>query len=328
MNKKAERSFFPGTTAPAPSTKRSAPAPTQGALHGLTPQQKEIEAAADAAFRKALVDGALKGDSWRGLIRGGMKATADSIDFFYDAPVRTLFAPQILLGKLYKAKTGDDSYERGARQVRDKIVAANVLPHLISKAYRGLADTSLLDPKHLEPEDFKLAEASGYGGAVAAEAILEMATPAAAQRVLAVAQLPDIITTNGKPVFEALNEAAKENAQSGRNKNIPMLHPIRKPSLMLDADKLVERNQDKKKQRLRRFLAESLIEKEQTEEQNKNKRFDQSLAAGVGGFLGLVGAHQITKRIPALKKKRILRYLINAAAAGGAGYAAWKWMGK
>ena len=64
-----------------------------------------------AAFKEGLRNGVLKGDSVRGLIRGGANGMADTIDYLYDAPTRSAFAPAMLLAKAVTAVTGNPGYE-------------------------------------------------------------------------------------------------------------------------------------------------------------------------------------------------------------------------
>ena len=300
--------------------------------------------AALEGFKEGLVNGVVKGDSFRGLARGALTELADTVDFAADAPARTLFIGPMLAGKAVTKATNNRKVENLIRGMRDGLLSIGNYPvHALTKGYRAVANSSALDPKHLSQEAYDLAVSSGKGGMLAGSLATEMALPGAAVNVLAATQIPDAVTRGAASVDAIRQEqldAVKQ--QDSREAAIDILMSRHKapdgpvvswdpevksfagmPSSVMDiAGQKALMDTPEMKQ----------IQREQIIQDAKDLvKYDRAVAlakqiagASAGGLVGLTAAHQITKRIPVLQKKRVLRYLINMVAATGLGYAGWK----
>lgn len=323
---------------PVPHTGRSAAAPTEGAIPA-TPEQIRSQEAWTEGFKAGLA-GALKGDGFRGLTRGALHETADTLDFIQNAPVRTAFIPPMLIGKGITYTTGNDKAEQGIRKTRNFLNnLLNFSGHQITGSMRQIADTKALDPKHLSQEAYDQSVLAGKGGIMAADLAISGKLPTKALNILAATEIPDAVTQGAaavEPVVKEMRSAARRqaghDAMVGYFKNrtqtpagpfiahVPKLEKnfindlaISEAAMDPEGSEILNRiDQDADTINTQRAIKEL------------KQLAKQTAGAGAGGLIGLTAAHQITRRIPALKKRRILRYLLNAAAAGGLGYAGWK----
>lgn len=345
FQKQADRGFFPGTTMAAPYTGWSSAAPTEGGAPA-TPEQIRSQEAWTEGFKEGLVN-AVKGDAFRGLARGGLREIADTLDFMQDAPVRTAFITPMLLGRGVTYMTGSNKAENGIRKTRNFL--NNILNfggHQITGGLRGVSNAKLLDPKHLSREAYDQAVLAGRGGVVAADLAISGRLPAKALNILAATQLPDAATQGAASVESVIREtrsAAKERAVHAAHSDLfarkykpagpvvewqPDIQNVSGiPTSVMDAAAIEEIKKDPavsaeiRKQRIQDYR--DVIKYDNAVKQLKQTT-KQIGGAGAGGLVGLTAAHQITKRIPVLQKKRILRYLINLLTASGAGYAGWR----
>jgi hypothetical protein len=321
----------------------------------VTPYIDKEKAARDAAalagFKEGLI-GAAKGDGLRGVTRGALQLSADSINEIAEAPVRLAFAPALIGSKAITYTTGNDKIENGIRQTRN--FANNVfnLPtHMWTGGMKQLANSKLLDPKYLSPEAYEGAVDAGKLGVTLADLALASKMPAEAVNATVYPVLADA-ATRGAANFEAgvKQEIKERKAQTSNRASIELLDKLHKkpngPIVDLDSDvktfagkptsvfDIAGIEAAKKDPEAKEVIRQQRIEalKEQIEEDRRLdaiiKSMKQTAGAGIGGLAGLTAAHQITKRIPALKKRKALRYLLNMAAAGGLGYAGWKLAGK
>lgn len=300
--------------------------------------------AALEGFKEGLVNGVVKGDSFKGLTRGALNELADTTDFAVDAPIRTLFINPMLAGKAVTKATGNDKLERIIRAMRDKTVSlSNVPAHLLSKGYRSIANSSALDPKHLPQEAYDLAVGSGKGGVLLSSIAAEMALPGAATNVLAATQIPDAVT-RGAASVDAVRQQKLHEAKQQAAKDVSMSMLLKKykapdgpivswqPEVKSFAGYPISIMDIAGEKALSETPEMKQLQREQIIQDAKDMiKYERAVAlakkmtgAGIGGLVGLTAAHQITKRIPALQKKRVLRYLINMVAASGLGYAGWK----
>ena len=315
---------------------------------------KERKARDDAAlvgFKEGLI-GAAKGDVLRGVARGALQLGADSINEVVDAPIRAAAIPTMLGGKAITYVTGNDRVENGIRKTRNFLNNVFNLPtHMITGGIKDLANSKMLDPKHLSPEAYKGAVDAGKLGVTLADLAITHKMPVAAANATVYPVLADGITRGAAAIEDAAKEQIKERKAQGshnaaielfakrhRTPNGPVVdwNPeiksfAGKPTSLFDIVGLEELKKDPEgKELLRQQRIQDLKEQIDYDKQISDiaKKLKQSAGAGVGGVGGLIAAHQITKRIPALKKRRALRYLLNIAAAGGLGYAGWKLAGK
>ena len=332
----------PGTQIPVVQQPKTAAYNLPRGAEGLE-QHIEGGDAALEGFKEGLVNGVVKGDSFKGLTRGALNELADTTDFAVDAPIRTLFINPLLAGKAVTKATGNDKLERIIRAMRDKTVSlSNVPAHLLSKGYRSVANSSALDPKYLPPEAYDLAVGSGKGGVILGSIAAEMGLPGAAVNALAATQIPDAVTRGAAAVDtvrqQAIDEAKHDASQAAAidilaKRHIPAGPVVEatpdiksfdgKPASIMD---IAGQEAFKKSPEGKKIIRDQIIQdyKDVINYDRALAAMKQTAGAGIGGLVGLTAAHQITKRIPALKKKRILRYLINMVAATGLGYAGWK----
>lgn len=351
FQKQADRSFFPGTTMAAPYTGRSSAAPTEGGA-SATPEQIRSQEAWTEGFIEGGA-GALAGDGYRGVARGALNTTADTIDAFVDPPARLMTSPALLLAHAMTRITGSDKAERKIRKGRDLLLNLwNIVPHAVSSGLRDLASSEALDPKYLTPEAYHEAEIAGNLGAGAAEMALTRNLPGSFWwKYFAPVTMSDaVINELDKAVQEAREHASDADSKRPYGPIVSTApnkysYKVRKSTPVLDAaeEQLAKESpegqaalKEQRRQRNEAFY-KAKEQNEAAKQEAKQKKHEQGaseakaeqmLGAGVGGFAGLVAAHQITKRIPALQKRRILRYLINTLAAGAGGYAAWKLLDK
>lgn len=324
-------------------------------LPKLTPEQKAHNAMINDAFNEGFIEGgagALAGDGYRGLVRGALQLGADSINEVADAPVRVAAIPTMLGGKAITYATGDDRVENGIRKTRNFLNNVFNLPtHIITGGIKDLANSKLLDPKHLSPEAYKGAVDAGKLGVTLADLAITHKMPVAAANATVYPVLADGVTRGAAAVEDVVKEGIKERkAQANHNAAIELFAkrhkapngPVvdwnpeiksfaGKPTSLFDIVGLEELKKDPEgKELLRQQRIQNLKEQIDYDKQVADlvKKLKQTTGAGLGGVGGLVAAHQITKRIPALKKRKALRYLLNIAAAGGLGYAGWKLAGK
>lgn len=338
FKKQADRSFFPGSTMPVPYTDRSSAAPTEGAIPATAEQIRSQEAWKEG-FKEGLA-GALKGDGFRGLARGALHETADTLDVIQNAPVRTAFIPPMLIGKGITYTTGNDKVEQGIRKTRNFLNnLINFSGHMVTGGMRHLAETKALDPEHLSQEAYDQSVLAGKGGIMAADLAISGKLPTKALNILAATEIPDAVTQGAaavEPVVKELRSAARR--QAGHN----AMTEYFKNRTRTPAGPFIAHVPKLEKNFINDLaISEAAMEPEGSEILNRIEQdadtintqraikelkqiAKQTAGAGAGGLIGLTAAHQITKRIPALKKRRILRYLLNAAAAGGLGYAGWK----
>lgn len=338
FKKQADRSFFPGSTMPVPYTDRSSAAPTEGAIPA-TPEQIRSQEAWKEGFKEGLA-GAFKGDGVRGLTRGALHETADTLDFIQNAPVRTAFIPPMLIGKGITYTTGNDKAEQGIRKTRNFLNnLLNFSGHMVTGGMRQLADTKALDPKHLSQEAYDQSVLAGKGGIMAADLAISGKLPTKVLNVMAATELPDAITQGAaavEPTVKALRAAARRqaghDAMVGYFKNRtqtpagPFIAHVPKleKNFINDLAMSEAANDPEGAEILDRIEQDADTINTQRAIKEFKQLAKQTAGAGAGGLIGLTAAHQITKRLPALKKRRILRYLLNAAAAGGLGYVGWK----
>lgn len=326
-----------------------------GGMPKMTPEQQQHAKMLSDAWTDGLIEGgagALTGDGYRGVARGALNTGADTINEVADAPVRLAFAPAIIGGKAITYTTGNDKIENGIRQTRN--FANNVfnLPtHVLTGGMKELANNKLLDPKYLSPEAYEGAVDAGKLGVTLADLALTSKMPAAAINATVYPVLADGVTRGAAAVEDVVKEGIKEHkAQANHNAAIELFArrhkapngPVvdwnpevksfaGKPTSLFDIAGLEELKKDPEAKEL---IRQQRIQgyKDQIEEDRRIaailKGMKQTAGAGIGGLAGLTAAHQITKRIPALKKRKVLRYLLNMAAAGGLGYAGWKLAGK
>lgn len=323
---------------PVPHTGRSAAAPTEGALPA-TPEQIRSQEAWKEGFKEGLT-GALKGDGLRGLTRGALHETADTLDFIQNAPVRTAFIPHMLIGKGITYTTGNDKVEQGIRKTRNFLNnLINFSGHMVTGGMRHLADAKALDPKHLSQEAYDQSVLAGKGGIMAADLAISGKLPTKALNILAAIEIPDAVTQGAaavEPVVKELRSAARRqaghDAMVGYFKNRtqtpdgPFITHVPKleKNFINDLAMSEAANDPEGVEILDRIEQDADTINTQRAIKELKQLAKQTAGAGAGGLIGLTAAHQITKRIPALRKRRILRYLLNAAAAGGLGYAGWK----
>ena len=342
FKKQADRSFFPGSTMPAPYTGRSAAAPKEGAPALTLEQQARLDAWNDAwseGFKEGLA-GAIKGDGWRGLARGALQETADTLDFIQDAPIRTAFIPPMLVGKGITYTTGNDKVEQGIRKTRNFLNnLLNFSGHQVTGGMRDIAKAKALDPKYLSQDAYDSAVMAGKGGIMAADLAISGKLPTKVLNVMAATELPDAITQGAaavEPVVKEIRSAARR--QAGHDAMVayfknrtqapagPFIAHVPKleKNFINDLAMSEAANDPEGAEILDRIEQDAETLETQHALKELKQLAKQTAGAGAGGLIGLTAAHQITKRIPALKKRRILRYLLNAAAAGGLGYAGWK----
>ena len=323
---------------PVPYTGRSAAAPTEGATPA-TAEQMRSQKAWKEGFKEGLA-GALKGDGFRGLARGALHETADTLDFIQNAPVRTAFIPPMLIGKGITYTTGNDKAEQGIRKTRNLLNnLLNFSGHMVTDGMRQLADARVLGLKHLSQEAYDQSVLAGKGGIMAADLAISGKLPTKVLNVMAATELPDAVTQGAaavEPVVKEIRSAARR--QAGHDAMVDYF----KNRTQAPAGPFIAHVPKLEKNFINDLaMSEAAMDPEGAEildriEQDADtintqraikelkQLAKQTAGAGVGGLIGLTAAQQITKRIPALKKRRILRYLLNAAAAGGLGYAGWK----
>ena len=338
---------------PASHPGRSAAAPTKGGVPATQEQRRSQEAWVEG-FNEGLA-GALAGDGYRGVARGALREAADTIDFVQDAPVRAAFIPPMLLGKGITYTTGNDKAEQTIRKTRNFINnLLNAGGHAVTGGMRDLANVKALDPKYLTQDAYNQAVLAGQGGILAADLATFRKLPTGLQGALNAVQLSDV----GTRIPAAVEAGIKDAIKAQHEANIPLAShdvnlmrfsrkykpngPLVKwspdipsvngiPTSIEDIAGIEALKKEPafkeglKQQRIQDY--KDVIEYDKAVEQLK--QMAKQFAGGTaGGVAGLIAAHQITKRIPALQKRRILRYLLNTLAATGGGYAAWKLLGK
>jgi hypothetical protein len=221
---------------------------------------------------------------------------------------------------------------------------------LLTSGLRRLAGNKALDPKYLTQEAYNAGKLGGSIGAYGTDlALLSKASPTAVKSLMGTLtglSFADAVGTGavhtGDAIIDAVQEArAAAKQQAVHDASINLFDKRHKPvgpvvSVNPDADSkmptwdLAAMEEIKKDPVVKEQIRQQRIRdyKDVIEHDKAVKRLSQAAkqitGAGAGGLIGLTAAHQITKRIPALKKRRVLRYLLNAAAAGGLGYAGWK----
>ena len=279
-------------------------------------------------FKEGLT-GAIKGDGPRGVARGFMNETADAIDFFVDSPVRATWTPAMLLAKAITYTTGSKKAENAVRKARNEM--SNIVgwaPHLLARGYREAAKSKLLDPKYLSQDAYAGAVAAGKGAGIATDLVLESAIPAGlARKLIYGSQLIDAAGTSGAAVERAVRDAA----DSGEQKTFTYKANPNTPILNMSMEKLFDESAEGKEtlhdlKNLRNEIISENI-KENNKIDTAEQLTKQIAGTGVGGLAGFVAAHQITKRIPYLQKRKMLRYLLNVLGAGAVGYSGWKLLG-
>lgn len=315
-------------------------------LPKLTPEQKAHNDRLHEAFNEGFIEGgagALAGDGYRGVARGALNTAADTVDSLVDAPVRIAYMPTMVAGKGITWLTGNDKTERVIRALRNMTNAVGNFPmHVLTGATRDLANSKALDPKYLTPEAYKGAVNAGTGGVILADLAISGKLPAKLIGSLAGMEIADAVSREASAVegdIKANIAAAKRQASHDAMVDY-FLKKTEKPAGPIVAyvpelkDTLwnqIAVHEAERDPRGAERLAQ-IEDREKLDYQAALKQLrqlgKQTAGAGVGGALGLTAAHQITKRIPYLKKRKMLRYLINMIGAGGAGYAGWKLMGK
>lgn len=343
MTKQAERSFFPGSTMPMPSTERSAPVP-EGGIY-LTPEQLEYIRAGDKAWVEGFNEGlagALAGDGYRGVARGALNTTADTIDEFVDPPARLATSPLLLLGHILTAATGSTKAEDKIRAGRDAILKWwNLIPHSVTSGMRQVADSKALDPKYLTNEAYNESVRAGKLGAIAAELVATKNIPGSFwwKYFIPVTTGDAVITTIDDNLQAVKTEKRQQAGHDALVDYFKKRTEMPAGPFIAHVPK-IERN----------FINDLAINEaandpegseilERIENDAENIDYHRALkqlkqmgkqvaGTGVGGLVGLTAAHQITKRIPALQKRKILRYLINSLATVGGGYVGYRLMEK
>lgn len=344
FKKQADRSFFPGSTMAAPYTERSAAAPTEGGVPA-TPEQIRSQEAWNEGFKEGLT-GAIRGDGFRGVARGFMRTAPALIDSALDAPIRAKYIPSMLGAKGVTAITGNDKLEQFVRKLRALDMKRNILPHKATSGIRQFAESKALDPKYLSPAAYQGAVDAGTGAAYATDFALYRGIP---MGILAGMQTADELSKIPGEINKAKAEARAKQAILDRMLNRVIMRTAGPRVATTSGPTLLQQMEQESKTPILDASMKKLIEqdpeyKELISQQKKREYKDlleqyrqiarlkqtakQTGVAGLGGLAGLAVAHQITKRIPALKKRKALRYLLNMAAAGGLGYAGWKLAGK
>jgi len=307
-------------------------------------QHLEANPAAREGFQEGLINGVLKGDSFRGLARGALNESADATDFAVDAPIRALFINPMLAGKAVTKATGSNKLENIIRAMRNRTVSLSNIPvHLLTKGTRVIANSSALDTKHLPQEAYNLAVKSGELGTLAGSIVTEAALPGAAVNALAATQIPDAVT-RGAASVDAVRQHQMNEAKQQAAKDVSISMLLKKykapdgpivswqpevkafagsPASIMDiaGEKALSETPEMKQLQREQIIQDA---KEMIKYDRAVDHAKKMTGAGIGGLVGLTAAHQITKRIPVLQKKRVLRYLINMVAASGLGYAGWK----
>lgn len=312
-----------------------------------TPEQKAHNDMLNEAFNEGFIEGgagALAGDGYRGVARGALNTAADTVDSLVDAPVRTAYMPAMVAGKGITWLTGNDKAERVIRALRNITNAVGNFPmHMLTGATRDLANSKALDPKYLTPEAYQGAVDAGTGGVILADLAISSKLPAKLVSTLAGMEIADAVSREASAVegdIKANIAAAKRQASHDamvdyfKKKTQKPAGPIVAwaPELKDTLWNQIAVHEAEKDPEGRAILDQIDADREKLDYQKALKQLKQlgkqTAGAGIGGALGLTAAHQITKRIPYLKKRKMLRYLINMIGAGGAGYAGWKLMGK
>ena len=314
-------------------------------------ERKARDDTALAGFKEGLI-GAAKGDALRGVARGALQLGADSINEMADLPVRAAYIPSMLGGKAITYATGSDRVENSIRKTRDFInKILNGPTHAATRGMKSLAEIKALDPKHLTPDAYKGAINAGKLGVTLADLALTHKMPATMANAFVYPLLADGATRGAAAVEGAIKEnLAEQKAQASNNAAIDLFarkHKVPngpvtdwnpdvqafagKPTSIFDiAGMETIKKSPEGKELLRQQNIQNIKDQIDYDKQVAElaKKLKQSAGAGIGGVGGLIAAHQITKRIPALKRRKALRYLINALATGGLGYAGWKLAGK
>lgn len=316
-------------------------------LPKLTPEQQAHNAMLNDAFNEGFIEGgagALAGDGYRGVARGALNTAADTVDSLVDAPVRIAYMPTMVAGKGITWLTGNDKTERVIRALRNMTNTIGNFPmHMLTGATRDLANSKALDPKYLTPEAYKGAVNAGTGGVILADLAISGKLPTKLISSLAGMEIADAVSREASAVegdIKANLAAAKRQASHDAMVDY-FLKKTEKPAgpIVTWAPKLKDTlwnqiaiHEAERDPSGAERLAQLEEDREKLDYQAALKQLKQlgkqTAGAGVGGALGLTAAHQITKRIPYLKKRKMLRYLINMIGAGGAGYAGWKLMDK
>lgn len=282
------RSVYPMGVGSAPK-----PAPTPSTPYD--PVVAQIRKNQDDAYWQGAVEGfndgylkAMKGDGWRGLARGSLNTTAEVIDSISDIAGDALTNPGVLYGKIKYLATGDKSTEEKFVKARDfinKKLPGGYVVHKLTDGLRWLAARKGLDPKELDPEDYKLSEYAGNGAVYGAEAALTGKAFGALKgwpwlrRLLITEEAVRAANATTRGVESAIDQQAAE----------------------IEAQRQL-----------------------QEDYQKKITRIQQSIGTAAGMGIAGIGTYGLTSVIPKLRKKKALRLLISSLAAIPGGYIGYK----
>lgn len=316
-----------------------------------TPEQKAHNDAFNEGFLEGAA-GALAGDGYRAFARGVLEEGADTLDAYRKAPGNLLFSMPMLAGKINTRVTGDASKEQALREMREAFNNTLTFPgYFITKGMRALAKNKGLDPKWLTQEAYDASKLGGKGFVWGADAaLLSKAAPAPVRDVagkLTTAVIADALGSGTTHVGEAILDTVQEaKAEAKRQASHDAMVDYFKKKTERPAGPIVVWSPKLKDTLWNQIAVQEAAkdpegadildqidaDREKLDYEKALKQLKQlgkqTAGAGVGGAVGLATAHQITKRIPYLKKRKMLRYLINMIGAGGIGYAGWKLMGK
>ena len=313
FRKQADRSFFPSSTMPAPYTGRSSAAPM---AWPATEKQIAEQKAWVEGFGEGL-KGALKGDGFRGLIRGGLHESADITDWLGEAPYKAPFIPAMLLAKALKWTTGNKAYEEAVRDARKSVVNTGALTtHALTNGMRRIADIKALDPKYLTQDAYNQSVLAGRAGVIAAD----MAVGSKIDTALKLGSWLKLFRHANKTPNMA---RAMRAARTVRKLNKAYNRILLAEGLAEIGGAVASGVEDD---------VEATIDQINSQQQSppgaptiKDNRAASApyLAAMLGATAGL-GTYGVTSLIPKLKNKKALRLLLAGLAAIPGAYAGYK----